>query len=74
DGYEVAKNLRASDGGGSIFLVAVTGYGRPEDKARALDAGFDAYVVKPIDKAALAKVLDPRNVARRRAAEGAGAG
>ncbi|HEU4412460.1 MAG TPA: response regulator, partial [Polyangiaceae bacterium] len=47
DGYEVAKNLRASDGGGSIFLVAVTGYGRPEDKARALDAGFDAYVVKP---------------------------
>ncbi len=68
DGYEVAKNLRAADGGKSVFLVAVTGYGRPEDKARALDAGFDAYVVKPVDKAALAKVLDPANVARRRPA------
>jgi PAS domain S-box-containing protein len=66
DGYEVAKSLRAADGGESVFLVAVTGYGRPEDKARALDAGFDAYVVKPLDKAALARVLDPRNVAKRR--------
>jgi PAS domain S-box-containing protein len=72
DGYEVAKSLRAAEGGGAVFLVAVTGYGRPEDRARALDAGFDAYVVKPIDKAALATALDPRNVARRRASAGAG--
>jgi PAS domain S-box-containing protein len=72
DGYEVAKNLRAAEGGASVYLVAVTGYGRPEDKARALDAGFDAYVVKPIDKVALAKVLDPKNVAERRAGRPAG--
>jgi PAS domain S-box-containing protein len=65
DGYEVAKSLRATEGGASVYLVAVTGYGRPEDKARALDAGFDAYIVKPLDKAALAKALDPKNVTRR---------
>ncbi|HEU4538675.1 MAG TPA: hybrid sensor histidine kinase/response regulator, partial [Polyangiaceae bacterium] len=67
DGYEVAKSLRAAQGGDSVYLVAVTGYGRPEDKARALDAGFDAYIVKPLDKNALARALDPKLVARRRA-------
>jgi CheY-like chemotaxis protein len=29
--------------------VALTGYGLPEDRARALDAGFDAHIVKPVD-------------------------
>jgi len=35
--------------GGSIFLVAHTGYGQPEDRSRALKAGFDAHLVKPVD-------------------------
>lgn len=55
DGYEVAKNLRAD--GHATYLVALTGYGRPEDRARALDAGFDDYIVKPLDQHSLEKVL-----------------
>jgi PAS domain S-box-containing protein len=69
DGYEVARSVRASDAGSDIYMVAVTGYGRPEDRARALDAGFDAYIVKPLDVAGLRRALEPRNIAQRRARE-----
>lgn len=58
DGFEVAKNIRAADGCNAIYLVAVTGYGRPEDRARALDSGFDDYIVKPIDAPSLTRVLE----------------
>lgn len=47
DGYEVARQLRAAKP--AIRLVALTGYGREEDKLRATEAGFDAYLVKPVD-------------------------
>jgi CheY-like chemotaxis protein len=67
DGYEVARSVRASEAGSGIYMVAVTGYGRPEDRARALDAGFDAYIVKPLDVAGLKRALEPRNIAQRRA-------
>ena len=46
-GYEVARRIRA-ELNRDIVLVAVTGYGQPEDQRRALDAGFDAHLVKPI--------------------------
>jgi CheY-like chemotaxis protein len=57
DGYEVARRLRASDGGKGLVLVALTGYGRPEDRERALAAGFDAHLVKPVDPEELNEVL-----------------
>jgi PAS domain S-box-containing protein len=66
DGYEVARSVRAAEGGGQIYMVAVTGYGRPEDRARALDSGFDAYIVKPLDVAGLKRALEPRNIAQRK--------
>jgi len=47
DGYEVARLLRTR--GSSARLVALTGYGQPEDVRRAEDAGFDAHLVKPVD-------------------------
>jgi CheY-like chemotaxis protein len=47
DGYEVAKRLRSS--GSSARLIALTGYGQPEDVQRAQAAGFDAHLVKPVD-------------------------
>ena len=56
DGYEVARRLRAS-GGNDVFLVAVTGYGAREDRERALAAGFDAHVTKPLDAARLEEIL-----------------
>jgi len=47
DGYEVARLLRSR--GSSARLVALTGYGQPEDVRRARDAGFDTHLVKPVD-------------------------
>jgi DNA-binding response OmpR family regulator len=49
DGYEVARRVRAAPGGGSVVLIALTGYGREDDRAHAAAAGFDAFLVKPFD-------------------------
>ena len=46
-GYDVAQALRAAPGGSSVLLVAVTGWGQPEDRQRTRDAGFDHHLVKP---------------------------
>ena len=53
DGYEVARRIRASKGIRRPMLVAVTGYGGPEDRQRALEAGFDAHVTKPVEYSTL---------------------
>lgn len=53
DGYEVARRVRAAACGRQLRLVALTGYGRAEDRARALAAGFDLFFVKPFDLEAL---------------------
>jgi len=57
DGYEVARRVRAARGR-SVYLIALTGYGQPDDRRRALDAGFDLHFTKPVDPAALCRVLD----------------
>ncbi|MFO0789137.1 MAG: chemotaxis protein CheB [Pirellulales bacterium] len=56
DGYEIARTIR---GGEPVptRLIAVTGYGRAEDKAAVMNAGFDAHIVKPIDPKELIRVL-----------------
>jgi CheY-like chemotaxis protein len=56
DGYEVARRLRAA--GCPAILAALTGYGQPEDRERALEAGFDEHLVKPVDPRALERLLD----------------
>lgn len=48
DGYEVAQRIRAADGVPPL-LIALTGYGRPEDRERALATGFIRHMAKPID-------------------------
>ncbi|HUQ73610.1 MAG TPA: response regulator, partial [Burkholderiales bacterium] len=62
DGYELARRIRdeigASAGDGRRpYLVAITGYGLPEDRQRTRAAGFDLHLVKPVDSADLADVL-----------------
>ncbi|QRK04470.1 response regulator [Archangium violaceum] len=57
DGYKVAELVRASAGGSDTRLVALTGYGHPEDRKRALEAGFDAHLVKPVSSDDLSQVL-----------------
>jgi signal transduction histidine kinase len=49
DGYEVARRMRAVPNGAGIRLIALTGYGQPQDRRRATEVGFDAYLVKPVD-------------------------
>jgi CheY-like chemotaxis protein len=57
DGYEVARRVRRSPAGAGIFLIALTGYGQPDDHRRAFEAGFDAFLVKPVDPGTLARLL-----------------
>jgi PAS domain S-box-containing protein len=49
DGYELARRLHSSADGGNIRLVAVTGYGQPQDRERSQAAGFEEHLVKPVD-------------------------
>jgi CheY-like chemotaxis protein len=57
DGYEVARSLRASPGGKTTILIAVTGYGLAEDRRRSTEAGFDAHLVKPVSQSALSRLI-----------------
>ena len=58
DGYEVARRVRADAVGGKVRLVALTGYGLPDDHRRSQEAGFDAHLVKPVDPGRLAAVIE----------------
>jgi len=62
DGYELARTLRAQHGANTT-LIAATGYGQPKDRLRAVDAGFDCHMVKPVSVHDLVRVLDQRVVA-----------
>lgn len=64
DGYAVARAIRASPDGSGIRLVAVTGYGRAEDRSAAEAAGFDAHLVKPVAPETLADVIAGAPVAQ----------
>jgi CheY-like chemotaxis protein len=46
-GYEVAQRFRSDPEFSQTVLVALTGYGQPEDRQRSRDAGFDEHLVKP---------------------------
>jgi CheY-like chemotaxis protein len=48
-GYELAQRLRQTEETKQIRLVAMTGYGQAADREKALNAGFDEHMVKPVD-------------------------
>jgi CheY-like chemotaxis protein len=56
-GYDVARQLRASPLGATLTLVAVTGWGQPEDRRRTAEAGFDHHLVKPPEIEAICRIL-----------------
>lgn len=58
DGYEAARQLRQQPWGRCIKLVAITGWGQARDVERALEAGFDHHVVKPVDRKLLESLLE----------------
>ena len=57
NGYEAARKIREQPWGQGMVLVALTGWGQDEDRRKSRDAGFDAHLVKPVDPAALMKLL-----------------
>jgi PAS domain S-box-containing protein len=75
DGYRVAESLRARTDRDRVLLIAISGYGQPNDRARSKEAGFDYHLVKPIDCGALLDLLRQHapmgRVAKRTDAPGA---
>jgi PAS domain S-box-containing protein len=57
DGLQAARMMRETVWGRAAVLVAMTGYGQPDDKRRAMQAGFDHHFTKPVDLEALARCL-----------------
>lgn len=63
DGYELARQARREVGDG-VILVAVSGFGQPEDKRKAIESGFDEHITKPADVHDIELILEkfpPRN-------------
>jgi signal transduction histidine kinase/ActR/RegA family two-component response regulator len=58
DGYELARRLREHPDLGKTHLFAITGYGQESDRERSRAAGFQEHLVKPIDLAHLATLID----------------
>jgi signal transduction histidine kinase len=58
-GYDAARRIRERPFGRGVMLVALTGWGQPQDKRRSEDAGFDHHLVKPVDPAVLDRLLSP---------------
>ena len=57
DGYDVARSIRRARLDRPPLLIALTGYGRADARQRALDAGFDVHLVKPIDVTSLNELM-----------------
>ena len=57
NGYEVCERIRLRPWGQGVLLIAQTGWGQAQDRARTLAAGFDAHLTKPIDPAVVQEML-----------------
>lgn len=57
NGYEVARRIRDEAWGRDVFLLAVTGWGHPDDVARAKAAGFNEHLTKPVDAENVVRLL-----------------
>jgi len=57
NGYDVARRIRQQSWGREVILVALTGWGQDEDRHRSREAGFNLHIVKPVEIAALEKLL-----------------
>jgi signal transduction histidine kinase/CheY-like chemotaxis protein len=64
DGYEVARHIRRREWGKDMLLTALTGWGQDEDRRLSRVAGIDHHLTKPVDPAALMKLLSSRSQAK----------
>jgi len=60
NGYDTCRALRAQPGGAGRTIVAVTGWGQPQDVAKAAEAGFDHHLVKPVEVDSLTQLISAR--------------
>ena len=57
NGYDTARRMRDADWGKDMLLVALTGWGQESDRARSIDSGFDAHLVKPVQAIDIEQLL-----------------
>lgn len=57
NGLETVRRLRQSDAKPAPYIIAVTGWGKPEDMAATREAGFDQHLMKPVDEQRLAELI-----------------
>nr|MDQ6882371.1 ATP-binding protein [Pseudomonadota bacterium] len=67
-GHDVARQIRGTEWGRQMVLIAATGWGQESDERKAIDAGFDAHMTKPVDLHKLSATLDDLVAKRRRTA------
>jgi CheY-like chemotaxis protein len=60
NGCEACRRIREQAWGKDMVLIAVTGWGREDDRRRTEEAGFDYHMVKPVDPEELMRLLDSR--------------
>lgn len=58
DGLEACRRIRRQAWGRDVLMVALTGWGQDDDRRRSSEAGFDRHLVKPVDSAVLARLLE----------------
>ncbi|MBV9558765.1 MAG: response regulator [Pseudolabrys sp.] len=64
NGYEVCRRIRQERSAQRMIVLAVTGWGQTQDKQRALDAGFDGHLTKPVDPSTLVRILAAHGLGR----------
>jgi len=64
DGYEAARRIRGEPWGRDICIIALTGWGQERDRVRSREAGCDGHLVKPVEPAALERLLADFGVER----------
>ncbi|MEZ5739347.1 MAG: ATP-binding protein [Burkholderiaceae bacterium] len=64
NGYEAARRIRQNEAGCRTVLIALTGWGQAQVRTLAIEAGFDGHLVKPVDLAALMRLVDDIRAAR----------
>jgi CheY-like chemotaxis protein len=58
DGFEAARCIRQLPGGAAVTMVALSGWGREDDRRQSREAGFDEHLVKPVNPAELRSLME----------------
>ena len=66
DGHEVARQIRQTDWGRRMVLIAATGWGQESDRREAIESGFDVHMTKPLDLRKLGATVDELLLKKRR--------